>query len=516
MANRALFESFVGRWIRRPDAVNDEAAPAYAFDPEHALAQYASTGCLNGTFYAGDAAQLEAVLELCGGVEDSFLAKAALYARSVGHMKDLPALLCAVLSVRDGALLERIFPRVVDTPRMLRTFVQIVRSGAVGRKSFGTRPRRMIRRWLETRTDDALLRASVGNAPSLADVIRMVHPKPASPSRAAFYGYLCGREVDPSLLPELARRYEAFRRDPRGGVPDLPFEMLASLPLAPEEWGRVALRLSWQSLRMNLNALARRGVFDDDGTVEAVAARLRDPREIARSRVFPYQLLVAHARADSRVPEVVRSALREALETATSNVPTIEGRVSVCVDVSGSMASPITGFRRGATSSVRCVDVAALVAATILRANPRAVVLPFDVDVVDLRLDPNDTVTTNSARLAAVGGGGTNCSAPLVRLARWGDRPDLVLLVSDNESWIDARKARATATMEAWEALRARNPRARLVCLDLQPNRTTQAYDREDILNVGGFSDGVFEVVARFARGETASGWVATIKATEV
>ena len=34
------------------------------------------------------------------------------------------------------------------------------------------------------------------------------------------------------------------------------------------------------------------------------------------------------------------------------------------------------------------------------------------------------------------------------------------------------------------------------VCIDLQPYTTTQAPDRSDILNVGGFSDAVFSVVA--------------------
>ena len=38
----------------------------------------------------------------------------------------------------------------------------------------------------------------------------------------------------------------------------------------------------------------------------------------------------------------------------------------------------------------------------------------------------------------------------------------------------------------------------KLVCIDLQPNSTTQAPERGDILNVGGFSDAVFGVVAAF------------------
>ena len=57
-------------------------------------------------------------------------------------MKDMPALLTAVVAARDVRLFDRVFDRVIDTPRMLRTFVQIIRSGATGRRSFGTAPRR--------------------------------------------------------------------------------------------------------------------------------------------------------------------------------------------------------------------------------------------------------------------------------------------------------------------------------------------------------------------------------------
>ena len=164
---------------------------------------------------------------------------------------------------------------------------------------------------------------------------------------------------------------------------------------------------------------------------------------------------------------------------------------------------------------VRCVDVAALVASAMLRTNGRARVMPFEVDVVDLALDPNAHVAVNAARLAAVGGGGTSVSAPLVRLNREGARVDLVVIVSDNESWVDATRYGATATMREWERLKRRNPNARLVCVDIQPHGTTQATGRPDILNVGGFSDAVFDTIARFALGQTRD-WVELVNETEV
>ena len=191
--------------------------------------------------------------------------------------------------------------------------------------------------------------------------------------------------------------------------------------------------------------------------------------------------------AGEAVPAVVQDALQDAMELAIGNVPSLHGRVVVCPDVSGSMRSSVTGWAGSATSTVRCVDVAALVAAAVLRKNRRARVLPFDFDVVDLRMNPRDSVMTNAQKLAGIGGGGTSCSAPLARLNRERAQVDLVILVSDNESWMDARRSGATATMREWETLKQRNPGARLVCIDIQPHATTQAAERADILNVGGF-----------------------------
>jgi len=517
MANKSLFKSIVGKLIPSTDALNDERAPAYAFAPKHALAQYAVTGCLNKTFYAAAETQLEKVIELCRGVEPEFIARTAVYARERGFMKDMPALLCAVLSVKDRALLGRIFPRVIDNGKMLRNFVQIVRSGVVGRKSLGTAPKRLVREWLEGRTDEQVFAASVGQTPSIADIVRMVHPRPKSATRAALYAYLVGRAVEAASLPAIVLKYESFKNGDRGETPDVPFQMLTALDLGRDEWIAIATNASWQMTRMNLNTFARHRVFERKGMAELIAARLRDSKSIAKARVFPYQLMAAYATVDERVPAIVRDALQDAMEIAISNVPAIEGKVYVCPDVSGSMSSAITGHRKGATSAVRCIDVAALVAAAIMRKNSSAEVLPFEDRVVKVELNPRDSVMTNAQKLAKIGGGGTNCSSPLARLNGRRAAGDLVIFVSDNQSWVDAGGGRGTAMLREWNEFRKRNPKARLVCIDVQPYGTTQAGERDDVLNIGGFSDRVFEIVSEFAAGRLgADHWVGVIESIEM
>ncbi len=517
MANKNLFASLAGRLLPRADRINEAGGDAYAFGPEHALAQYAATGCMNGTFYASAEVQLEAVLALASTVEPAFLAKTAVYARQRGHMKDMPALLLAVLSARDPRLFAQVFDRVIDDAKMLRTFVQIVRSGAVGRKSLGTRPKKQILAWLESKSEEALFRGSVGNSPSLADVVKMVHPKPTSDRRRALYGYLIGKPHDAAHLPDAVQRFEQYKRDRAGEPPDVPFQMLTALELGQDEWTAIAQRASWQMTRMNLNTFTRHGVFAKEGMAELVAERLRDPELVRKARVFPYQLMVAYRQAGEGVPDIVRDALQDAMEHALQNVPHIDGRVWVCPDVSGSMSSSVTGWRKGATSAVRCIDVAALFAAAMVRANPKARVVPFEDRVVSIQLNPRDSVMTNATKLASIGGGGTNVSAPLAKLNTERAKADLVVIVSDNQSWVDSKRHGATETMRQWELLKQRNPQAKLVCIDVQPYAHTQAPDRDDILNVGGFSDAVFDAVASFIEGAgSAERWVGAIEAIEL
>jgi 60 kDa SS-A/Ro ribonucleoprotein len=144
-------------------------------------------------------------------------------------------------------------------------------------------------------------------------------------------------------------------------------------------------------------------------------------------------------------------------------------------------------------------------------------VLPFEQAVVPVDLNSRDSVMTNAARLASIGGGGTNCSAPIRLLNQQKATADLVVFVSDNQSWVDAGRGRGTALMAEWSEFRQRNPKARLVCLDIQPYQTTQAAERADILNIGGFSDQVFEVISAFALGQLeADHWIARIEAVAV
>ena len=516
MANTTLFQSIKNRFTKT-DTYNEAGGIAYTLTPKQQLAQLAATGCLNNTYYADAQSQLDQVLKLAESLDAEFIAKTAVYARQKGFMKDMPALLLALLAQKDVNMLARVFDQVVDNGKMLRNFAQIIRSGAVGRKSFGNRPKKLMQTWLLTATEKQLLNAAVGNSPSLADVVKMVHPKPREAWRAAWFAWLIGKPYDREALPPITRAFEDYKQSREGELPNVPFQMLTALDLNSGDWAQIACNGSWQQVRQNLNTFLRHEVFAKSKNIKMVAEKLRDETAIARARVLPYQLLTAYQATSGQMPFEIREALQDAMETAVQNVPAIQGKVVVCPDVSGSMHSSVTGYRGSATSKTRCIDIAALVSAAMLRTNPQARVIPFEQITVNVQLNPRDSIMTNAEKLANIGGGGTACSAPIAMLNREKADVDLVVIVSDNESWADDSQGwgATTSLMKEWDILKRRCPEAKLVCLDIQPYTKAQARNRHDILNIGGFSDQVFSLIGSFAERDMGTDfWVEEIEKT--
>src|SRR5690606_29593970 len=231
---------------------------------------------------------------------------------------------------------------------------------------------------------------SIGHAnPSLADVIKMVHPSPETPSRTALYGYLLGRNYDADALPEIVLQFEAFKADNTKALPDVPFMALSNYKLSTEQWKEIGRKMAWNTLRMNLNTLDRNGVFADKGFTKEVAAKLANADEVRKNNVFPYQLLTTYQNTEN-LPMAIRNALHDALEVATENVPEL-GEVAVAIDISGSMGSAVTGYRKGSSSVTTCRDVAALMGACILRKNPESYVFGWDTAIHTVTIIPKET-----------------------------------------------------------------------------------------------------------------------------
>jgi len=525
---------------------NFAGGDAYTMAAESALAQLAVTGCFNNTFYTTAEAQVDQVLDLVGKSDPEFVAKLAIYAHTTGYMKDMPAALLANLAVRNPELCVRAFPRVISNGKMLRNFSQIIRSGKFGKRNASSqRLRKAIAQWFNSRTDEQIFFNSVGSNPTMGDVVKMARVRPTSKERSALYAHLAGKDkgffngedfVTAESLPALVAAYEAFRVSPAGELPNAPFEMLLGLQLSPDDWKAVAAKATWVQTFKSLNTFSRQGVFKDPKMVELVAEKLSNQALIEKAKVFPYQILMAYKAVTDRgityrsvkakgqdepeaMPPEIVYALEEALEVATMNVPDFgDLNVALCIDVSGSMSSsPVTGHRAGSTTKVMSIDVAGLIGSCLLRKNPRSRVLPFEGRLVNVKLSADNKVMHNAQILSSVGGGSTDCAQPLAKLNSEAAKVDVVIFVSDYESWTGYHGVVGATQMQGqWDILKGRNPNAKLVCMDLAPNNTSQVINRPDTFGIGGFSDQVFTMVKDFVTGSSKDQWVDAINQVEL
>lgn len=558
MANRTLFQAARDK-APAADTRNLGGGRAYKSNPRLALAQIAMTGTFNGTFYADPRDILDLAKKVAFECADdpTYIAQVAIAAREQGYMKDMPAFLVTLLGELDTRLFRRVFNRVIDNGKMLRNVIQMARSGQLGkpRNISAGAYRRAIQEWFSARSPLSIWKASIGNDPSMSDILKLARPRPDNDTKAALYAYLTGKKLengryvyervggsiddkltfsivqmqhDYNNLPALVRQYEEYKETRMGEVPDVDWRFLDALDLSDAEWVKIAMNAHYMMTFRNLNTFARHGVFKDKAAVRAVAERLRSEEGWHKARVFPYQLMTAWKAANDQVPFEVREALQDAMEIATSNVPKLGYKIYICVDVSGSMRWGVTAGKTNQKNGYggwvldphvpRVIDVASLFAASLMRENRNCEVFAFSNTLHPLNLNPRDSVMTNADILAKQPAGGTNCSLPIAHLNKCNAEGDAIIMVSDYESWIDTptqpgRYSDGTKMHEEWIAFKKRNRNAKFICMDLTPRDNGQVKERSDILQVGGFSDQVFGTIAGFMDGTGSPDyWVSKIQ----
>jgi len=524
------------------DTRNAAGGRAYDLGSEAALAQYAVTGTFQDTYYVGATDHLAKVEALAQDCHSEFIAKLAVYAREYGKMKDMPAYLLAVLASRgETDLVKRIFFRVCNNSKVLLVFARIIRSGATGRSSFGTSIKRLIQDWITDKNAKGLYISSVGHSdPSMADLIKMVHPRPKDDYQSNMFSYLLGKEYSLDLLPQDIRAFEYIKGNHGGEqcsyigpdfVLDIPFRAMTNCDLSVAQWRKIALNMPWNTLRQSLNLLGRRGVFEDRGVVRNLAVKLADEENVVRYNAFPFELLATWKATQGAIPVEISNALQEAMEIATRNVPKLPGDTLIAVDMSGSMCgAPVTG-RGNKPSIISAVECAGLIACSLLRNNKTATLIGFDCEQYSpyrhvgqqtipgvyamTHLNPFDSVMTNVSKMNH-GGGGTDVSLPFQYLLHQKQKVDNIILLSDYESWtLRYYGGSGAPACAAWMTYASRYKNAKLACVDLQPQSTTQVPDQGGrVVNIGGWNDPMFRALGDFFTRDTSINFVKMVEAS--
>ncbi len=194
------------------------------------------------------------------------------------------------------------------------------------------------------------------------------------------------------------------------------------------------------------------------------------------------------------MPTSIRNSLHIAMDYSLENTPEFDGNIALCVDTSGSMSYHVMSNGKH-ISKIRYVDIAALFASAVMKKNKNSDLFLFDTKLHKHNVNSFDSVITNATKIEKYGGGGTDCSIPLKHILKTNKNYDVIIFISDNESWFGETYYGTTGHQKAWEEYSKSHKNTKLVCIDISPTRTSQTKEDSNVLNVSGFNDNVFKII---------------------
>lgn len=491
------------------DGLNPEGFPGFQRSLEESYLQLLLTNTLGGTYYANGSTLMAQSLHLhqhMAAQDAAFMARALVYARNEGLMRLQTLVGLAYLAKVDRDLFRQIFDRIILTPGDLSAFVEIVRGGLLP-GGMGRAIKSSVNAWLNGMSEyHAIKYASGGQGYSLRDLLRLSHPRPATPIQDAIFTWLTDRaawaaEEKRALTPQIAAFEQLKRAQSPAEVQQaitegrLPYEVVTGMARPDADtWAMLMEQMPYFALLRHLNTLQRAGLFQQKKHALYAARRLRNTEAIRRARVLPFRLFMAHNMFQPRHVEEQRisDALVKALEVSFVNLPPLGKKVAIAPDVSGSMTGILS--RR---SQVRYQDIAGIFTGALLKASPNALVLPFENKVVPVQLSRHDSVMTNADKIRRLGGGGTALSAPVSELLHRREAVATFIGITDNVEWAQDQHG-GQGFLPVWrEYKRKLAPKAQAFLLTLAPYTLAPTPPSEpDVHYIYGWNDNVLPYMA--------------------
>jgi len=420
--------------VPKPDHLNKEGFPSYKRTPEEDVVNVLMTGTTANTFYVTAQENVESIVKLLMEFEDTeFLAKATVYAREHGYMREIPIASTVVLSRNDIKLFKTIAHKVCKTPTDWQKLIDICRSGMI-RKGVG----RAIKREIIKAIANMSTYHAVKYPKAVLDMINIARPSENVNPTVIRYIKKKEHEGDPQLVALYRLKHASTEDEIVYWIENgkLPYEVVVgSVPkMSPKIWEALLYQAPYFNLIRNLNNFAKNGVFDKEKNVDYTVKKITNG--VKNSKLFPFRFYAAYRmlRRDFSYYNEIRYALEQAVEKSVDNVPVLDGKVAICPDVSGSMSSNVTGDY----SVLQCIDVVGVFTGIMIRkCKNLPILLPFEnklrPDIAE-KAYQKETVLEIASVFRPMGG--TSLSAPIEWLLKENEEVDHIIAFTDNEEWV--------------------------------------------------------------------------------
>ena len=407
---------------------SEDQFPTWERSLEEKYVQTLVTNTFGQTFYTNRRdliAQAAQIHDSMLAKDPEFAAKALVYARNKGFMRSQPVYGLVKLSSVDRKLFERIFPEVIRIPNDLFDFMTILK--ALGRGKGGRCIKRAGGEWLESRLSEYWAIKYGASKPgqfSLRDLFRVFHPKM---ERSELVAYVQGaNDVNLDALPQV-KAFEALKRaataeEKIAAIAEgrLPHEQ--ATPFAGKDkavWDAIVPNMPLFALLRHLATLERHGVLDSYR--EHMEGLFANEKVISKAKILPYRFLDAAAHVKS---SWATDALRDAVELSFGNLPKLDGRTVVMLDVSGSMKWVQSGKYQLA---------AAIFGVALLKKVREGRFLLFDTNVYEAKISTRDSTLSQAESVCSIGGGGTASGLPFRAILRERYKADNIVMITDEQ-----------------------------------------------------------------------------------
>lgn len=400
-----------------PDTATYEGAPAYSRDT---LSELFLLGVSNfvgeDTFYesAADRDNRFAALSRTVAVSDpEWFAKFVAWLRSDGNMRSAP-MVAAAEGVKARLDAMKANPEIEFAGPSSREIIASVLQRAdepgelVGywADKYGSKDRtgnvqanlpKPVKRGIADRIQRGLYNQysafkydTASKGARFGDVLNLVHPDAVTDQQKQLYSWLLDRRYgrtegkaydlldmvnarkELQAVPQADRKAFLASNDvgeilKKAGVT---WEWLASWlgsALNASFWEAVIPSLGYMAMLRNLRNFDQAGISRE--VQKAVAAKLEDPEQVARSKQFPFRFLNAYKALDSLT---YGPALEAALDESTKNIPAMPGKNLILIDTSASMSS-----RMSNKSSLSYAEAAALFGIALAKKGEEVTVIGF-------------------------------------------------------------------------------------------------------------------------------------------
>ncbi len=359
-------------------------------------------------------------------------------------------------------------------PRVCRVGTQLMRFAAFAERfgGWGRGMRKAVGAWFNDRPADDLA-LQLAKYPSRdgwshRDLIRLAHPRAASPSHDRLYAWAVRGELPDGALEDpafaLIVAIDELRRtgEPRQAARlilehGVPAECVPAALLAHREvWEALLAGMPVTALLRDLAAMTRVGLLaPGSDAAEQVAARLRDTERLRQARVHPIAILATLlAYRAGRGPRgqgawqpvaSIVDALDAAFYASFGGVEPIGKRVLVALDVSGSMGTGSVAGVPGLTPRIASAAMALVTAAT--ERDHAFVAFTAATggyggkwgggtpDMTAIAISPRQRLEDVVELTGGLPMGGVDCALPMMWAHKHRVDVDTIVVYTDNETW---------------------------------------------------------------------------------